>query len=420
MDRTIQPDAKRVLMLASVASMIDQFNMPNIRLMQQLGYQVHVACNFKNGNTCSDARVKKLVRVLKKMSVRCHQWDCPREIFPVKPCVQAYRQLSGLLSGYRFAWIHCHSPVGGALARIAAARWKVPVIYTAHGFHFYQGAPFKNWIFYYPAEKLLSYRTDMLVTVNREDDRFARTRLNAGRVFLIPGVGIAVKRFFGYRPRLTKKEFCQAYLLPADATVLLSVGELSERKNHQLVISVLPLLKPSVCYLVCGQGEQREALLRQARQAGVLERVRLAGYVEDLREIYSHADLFVFPSLQEGMPVALLEAMASGIPCLVSDIRGNRELVRQDCARFDPGSGRELLLGLRRLLEDPSLLQANRRQNQKRAAGYDSFAVQQRMRRIYQEMEQSVKFHKGSERLQQSEALRQTFGLFKKIKDRKT
>lgn len=381
---------KKVLMIASVASMIVQFNLPNIRLMKEMGYEVHVACNFKEGNTCDAAGVRKLFKELERMSVRCHQWDCPRKLLPVRKCRKAFRQLLQLARENDFAWMHCHSPIGAALARIVAHARRVSVIYTVHGFHFYRGAPWFYWLAYYPAEKLLSYWTDVLITVNQEDFQIARHRLHAGRVYRIPGVGIDIRYYAEYQPRMTREEFCRQYQLPADAKILLSVGELSRRKNHQFVVSMLGGLGESVCYMVCGQGDCDSRLISMADEAGVSGRVCFTGYVEDLREIYHHADIFVFPSLQEGLPVALLEAMASGLPCFVSDIRGNRELVRMKSGRFTPGDRQDFLRGMQKMLEDAHLREYSRRQLQKRVAGYGIGAVRKDICRIYKSMEEST------------------------------
>jgi len=180
----------RVLMAASVASMIDQFNMPNIRLLQDMGYEVHVACNFRRGNTCDAARIRRLRQSLEGMGVRWHQWDCPRNLYDAGMCSKALVQLWKLAGRYRYDMVHCHSPVGGALARTVAHFQGIPVIYTAHGFHFYKGAPVKNWMLYYPAEKLLAYWTDVLVTVNREDYAFAVRNLAAGKYTGFPASGL--------------------------------------------------------------------------------------------------------------------------------------------------------------------------------------------------------------------------------------
>ena len=160
---------KRVLMLASVASMIDQFNMPNIVLLQKLGYQVDVACNFIEGNTCSDERVAELKQKLQDMHVRCCQIDFARNIKHMGQNMRALRQVEGLMKQNGYVFCHCHSPIGGVVARIAGHRTKTKVIYTAHGFHFYQGAPVMNWLVYYPVEKMLSRWTDVLITINHED-----------------------------------------------------------------------------------------------------------------------------------------------------------------------------------------------------------------------------------------------------------
>ena len=100
---------KKVLMLASVASMIDQFNMPNIQMMQKMGYEVHVACNFLEGNTCDANRIRKFQQLLTNMDVKQHQWDCPRNIGSLKKCLTAFWQLWRLTRQHHFEWMHCHS-----------------------------------------------------------------------------------------------------------------------------------------------------------------------------------------------------------------------------------------------------------------------------------------------------------------------
>lgn len=389
----MKAESKKVLMLASVASMIDQFNMQNITLLQKIGYEVHVACNFYKGNTCSAERIQKLRDNLQDMQVHCHQWDCPRDVWRIYAWAAAYRQVYQLMVKYRFAWVHCQSPIGGVLARIAAHQIGIPVMYTVHGFHFYQGAPLKNWLLYYPVEKLLAHWTDTIVTVNWEDYRLASQQFRAGRVYHQFGIGIDVKRFAGFpRDEKQRRAFYEAYRIPEHAKLLLSVGELSRRKNHKIVLKVLPELeKYQVYYLICGQGGKKKQLLRQAKKLGVMDRVRLAGFQEEVAQFYRYADIFVFPSIQEGMPVALMEAMAAGMPCVVSDIRGNRELMGP-CARssicfpwHDSNRLRSILIAL---LEDETLCHTLSVANQKRIQAYDSQAVSEHMELIYRQMDQ--------------------------------
>lgn len=380
---------EKVLLAASVASMIVQFNMPNIRLLLEMGYEVHVACNLKEGNTCSVSRIQAWKAELEQMQVALYQWDCPRSAYAVGKCWHAYWQLWELAGRSPYAWIHCQSPVGGVLARLVAHQRGIGVVYTAHGFHFCQGAPGRNWLLYYPVEKLLSHWTDVLVTVNREDSLLARQNFHAGKNCAIPGIGVEVERFqAGARDRAVAKAGLRRQLgIPETAVLLLSVGELSRRKNHRAVLRVLAgLQREDVYYVICGQGPLRDELQRQAKRYGIADRVRMPGYMQDIRAAYQAADIFVFPSRQEGLPVALLEAMASGLPCIVSDIRGNRELIPWKKCRFAPGRPGQMRGLLLELIGDGRLRELYGKYNQTRVRAYDLQAVQQKMERIYRWM----------------------------------
>lgn len=397
---------RRVLMIASVASMIDQFNMSNILHMQEMGYEVHVACNFEKGNTCSAARLSELKKELKQMHVIWHQWDCPRKP-KVVGCIRAGMQLCRLIKTYHFLWMHCHSPVGAAIARIVAYRYDIPVAYTAHGFHFYKKAPLKNWILYYPMEKIFAHRTDILITVNREDYQFAVRHLQAGKVYKIPGVGIDTEKYaVSVWSGEDRRNALKKYGIPENAVVLLSVGELSRRKNHEIVIRALAKIdRQDVYYLICGQGVLKKRLQMMADRLGVGDRLRMPGYKKELKIFYQSADIFVLPSLQEGLPVALMEAMACGLPCVVSDIRGSRELIsgrmekdgsikgaaRQVClapggARFSLRHPQQLQEVLKVLVNDKESRLRCGTHNKKKMKAYSQENVAVLMRKIYKEL----------------------------------
>lgn len=387
---------RKVLLLASVASMIDQFNMPNIRLLLHMGYEVHVACNFKEGNTCHAQRLHRLQNTLRNMGVMMHQWDCPRKLWPFRDCKKAYLQLRGHISRGGYAWIHCQSPIGGGLARMAAHHEHVFVIYTAHGFHFYKGAPLKNWILYYPAEKLLAYWTDVLITISREDYRLAVRKLRAKKIAYIPGVGLDLSRFEKRKKRQCQVKadaFRRKYQIPDQAQILLSVGELNRGKNHQMVIKALAALRrQDVYYLICGQGGLAKRLQKKACRLGAGSRVRMPGFQEDMEWVYENADIFVLPSRREGLSVALMEAMAAGLPCVVSDIRGNRELMgaakgdhtwKSGGICFDLKKTGQLTQALEKLLADEGLRMRCAAANQRRILKYGVLKVQKQMYRIY-------------------------------------
>ena len=389
---------KRVAIVTSVASMIGQFNMRNIVLLQETGCEVHVICNFQEGNTCDSKSIQKLQHTLSGMHVHQHAWSCPRKCLPGK-CMKAYVCLYRIFHKYSFALVHCHSPIGGALARIAAYQFGIPVIYTAHGFHFYQGAPWKNWLLYYPVEKLLSFLTNVLITVNQEDEQFARRYLHAGTVFRIPGVGVDSKYFstqdIDGAGKAAGMEFRQIHRIPDDAVLLLSVGELNKGKNHRVVLEALAMLeeeeKKKICYLICGQGELKHQLSAYAEKLHISRQVRLAGYVADIRPAYRAADLFLFPSVREGMPVALMEAMAAGLAVIASKIRGNRELIhKKGGLLIQPQDAQGFARAIRKLVHwktgMPQELEAMGAYNRKQILKYDQSIVDQQMRCIYHQM----------------------------------
>lgn len=181
-----------------------------------------------------------------------------------------------------------------------------------------------------------------------------------------------------------RRAFRMRYGIPQDAVLLLSVGELNEGKNHRAVLDALAGLRDkNVYYLVCGQGVLHEQLLRYAAGLGIAGRIRMPGYVEDVAAAYLASDIFVFPSRREGMPVALMEAMAAGLPCVVSDIRGSRELITEQELRFHPKHPEQLAEILTELLADKHRRRMYGSRNRQRSRNYDLVAVAKRMEKIY-------------------------------------
>lgn len=318
---------KRVLMLASVASMIDQFNMPNIALLQKLGYEVDVACNFIEGNTCSDERVAELKQKLQDMHVRCYQIDFARNIKHMGQNMRALRQVEGLMKQNGYAFCHCHSPIGGVVARIAGHRTRTKVIYTAHGFHFYQGAPVMNWLVYYPVEKMLSRWTDVLITINHEDYKLAKKKFKMKKLTYVPGIGIDTQRE-GLSQK-EKEEKRKELGIPQDAFLITNAAEFTPNKNQKTVIEAIEQLhNPNIYFVMCGIGEKKAELEQYVKEHGLEEHIRFVGFRNDLHEILQTSDCFVLSSFREGLSVALMEAMAEGLPVVCGRIRGNVDLIK--------------------------------------------------------------------------------------------
>ena len=349
---------KKALIVASVASMIDQFNMPNIKLLQNLGYEVHVATNFEQCGSITSEHALVVHQLLLDMGVKVEHVPIPRSIFAVKSIIRSYRSIKKMRLEHEYEIMHCHSPIGGAISRFAFMTRKGKrqknnrVIYTAHGLHFYDGAPLKNWLVFYPVEKLCAHFTDVLITINREDYEFAKRKLKAKKVEYVPGVGINVDKFANIEIDKVAKR--TSIGVPSDVNLLLSVGELNENKNHETVIRAIAKLNDkSIHYVIAGKGHLHDQLLALADELGVSEQVHLLGFRRDVAELYHAADVLVHPSYREGLPVSVMEAMASGLPVVCSRIRGNVDLIDENGGKlFDPHSIEDCKEAIKNVVSD--------------------------------------------------------------------
>ena len=380
---------KRALVLASVASMIDQFNMPNIRLMKEMGYEVDVATNFLKGSTCSDEKIAALKQTLHEMNVRCFQIDFSRKVLNIGENIKAYKQTKKIIDENNYALIHSHSPIGGFLSRIAArnARKKgTKMIYTAHGFHFYKGAPLMNWLIFYPIERISSRWTDVLVTITHEDYQLAQKKMYAKEVVYVPGVGIdtavfAPKEGYAVTNALKREELG----IPMEDTVMLSVGELNKNKNHEIVLRAMAQLgRKDLHYVIAGRGVLKEHLEQLAKELGVSNQLHLLGFRTDVKELFKMADFFAHPSFREGLSVAVMEAMANGLPVICTEIRGNTDLIEDNKGGylFKPAEQETAYQALKNIMESPARKSMGLF-NLKKAEGLDIKAVLEVMRQIY-------------------------------------
>lgn len=321
---------KRALQLASVASMIDLFNEDNISILHELGFVVDVAANFDEGSITSKERVNEYKKELQSRNIDVYHIPIPRSIFKVKDIVKSYKMVKKLAEEKKYDIMHCHSPIGGVIARFAFRKAKkigTRVIYTAHGFHFFKGASIKNWLLFYPIERICARYCDTIITINKEDYERAKT-FKCQDVQYVPGIGVDIEEIRMFSNEENRSRLRKEYDIKKDDFVLMSIGQLSKRKNHSMVIEAMASLKElNIKYLLVGTGEMYESLKALVSKFNLENKVIFAGYVKDAKKLLCAADCFVFPSLQEGLPVSLMEAMASGVPCIASDIRGNKDLL---------------------------------------------------------------------------------------------
>lgn len=351
------------------------FHLPYMRWFQEQGYEVHV---------CARNDTPESPPVIPYCDVY-HELPFERSPFSAAN-LGVYWRLQALIDREQYALIHCHTPMGGLLTRLAARgarRRGTRVLYTAHGFHFFSGAPLINWLLFYPAERLAAHWTDVLITINREDYDRAR-RFAAKCVALVPGVGVDLSRYEG-ATALSRAELG----VPEGCPLLVTVGELSRRKNDATTLRALARMRHTDArLLLCGVGELRDELLALASELGVAERVRLLGFRKDVPRVLAAADAFVFPSLHEGLPMSLMEAMAGGLPCAASRVRGNADLILPEeggllCA---PRDAEALAANLDRLLDDPEL---RRRMGERNREAVRAYSLENALREtvaLYQEV----------------------------------
>lgn len=392
-DGILSGHKKRVLMLAHVSSMIDLFNMRNIEMLRKMGYEVHVAANFKVGNVSSTQRIEEFKRELEQKNIKWFQIDFERNVFNFGENAKAYRQLKTLLQKNKYQFIHCHSPIGGVLGRMAAHKYRIPAIYTAHGFHFFKGAPKKNWLLFYPVEWLLSFWTDTLVTINREDYDRAKKHMHARQIVYVPGVGVHLedsKNVAEDESKERRAEKRKEFGIPEDAFLIVQVAELTARKNQKTVIKAVEKLNnPNVYYVMCGIGEKKEELEEQVKIAGGESKILFLGFRTDIDAILDCADCFVLSSYQEGLSVALMEAMAKGLPIVCGKIRGNVDLIENGVGGFlvSPGDADEYVEAFKKLTEKkkntPDSLKKMGEANMCRIRQFDEKTVDKYMWEIY-------------------------------------
>ncbi len=308
---------KTVLFCATVDEHFKGFHIPYLKWFKEQGWEVHVAANGNMDLPFVD---------------RKYNLPIQRSPFNLKN-IQAFKELKLHIKQNKYELIHCHTPMGGVLGRLAArnARSKgTKVIYTAHGFHFCKGAPLKNWLLYYPIEKMLANYTDCLITINQEDYYLATHRhFRAGTIEQVHGVGID-SQFYQPLNQLDKNKLRAAYGYKENDFLMFYAAEFNQNKNQQLLIHLAAIIKdeiPNSRLLLAGDGPHLEKCKTLSKELGVEKMVDFLGFRDDIPKLLPMCDIAAASSLREGLPVNIMEAMSCGLPIIASDNRGHRELV---------------------------------------------------------------------------------------------
>lgn len=313
---------KKVLLVATVQSHICQFHLPLIDMLHEEGYEVHVAAK----NNLPQKKGLKLDNADKVFDV-----SFERSPFNKKN-IQAYKELKEIIEENKYDIIHCNTPMGGFLARVIGKKYRkngMKIIYTAHGFHFFKGAPKLNWILYYPIEKYLSKYTDCLITMNMEDYKIAKNKFHATKTVYTHGIGLNTKKFEIIMTEEEKVELRQNLGLNQNDFIIIYVAELTARKNHYMILNTMKELKRKndIKILLVGNGPLENEYKKYIEENNLEESVKMLGYRIDIPRLMKISNIAISTSKQEGLPVNVMEAMKSGLPDIVTNCRGNRDLV---------------------------------------------------------------------------------------------
>lgn len=339
---------KKVLFISNVLSHIEVFHQPYIEWFHQQGYTVHVMTNAGG----------KTVPFCEKL----YDLGIERSPFNLHN-LAVIKQAKKIIDEEKYDIVHCHTPMGGVVGRISSrtARKKgTKVIYTAHGFHFYKGAPMINWLLYYTMERFLARMTDCIITINSEDynranDKFRNSNL---QVYKIDGIGVDISRFS--KPTEEEKNVLKAKYEYYDKFLLIYAAEFIPRKNHIFFINALPeLIKmcPNIRILFAGKGILMDEMKEIINQRGLSEYVCFLGFCHNMPELYKMSDVVISASIEEGFGINIIEGMASGLPTVASIVRGHKEMVKpnENGYLFDVNKPDQFCNAVRSLYADSQL-----------------------------------------------------------------
>lgn len=301
---------KRVLFTASTFSHIVNFHLPYLRAFRALGWEVHVACGG------SPVPLPEADRVI----------ALPLEKKMTSPAnFRAQAQLRQLMRQTRYDLITTHTSLAAFFTRRAAAgvHPRPPVVNVAHGYLFTKDTPPLKRIVLQWAERLTAGQTDLLLTMNRWDDDFARTYHLGREIACIPGIGID----FSALDAPSSRELRATYGFAPKDFVMVYAAEFSARKNQALLIRSLCRLPERVKLLLPGRGALLESCQALAQSLGVAHRVVFPGQVSPMAPLYRIADAAVTASRSEGLPFNVMEAMYAGLPVIASSVKGHTDLL---------------------------------------------------------------------------------------------
>lgn len=355
------------------------FETSSIWAANELDWELHMGVNRNHPESIESVGYK----------IKFYNQNSFRNIFAIIDNWKAYINLCKYLkSNPNIGIIHCNTPIGGLVGRLAGKKFNKKVIYTAHGFHFFQGSSFLSQTVLKWIEKYLAKLTDIIITINEEDFQAANLfKLKAeGKVYQVPGVGIDT---YSYKNPLNRIVLRKSLNLSDEDFVCICMGDIVKRKNYKTSIeSIAYANNKKVQFVICGIGPEEKKLKELARQLQIEDQIHFLGFRKDIKDLLYASDCFLFSSLQEGLPRSTMEAMAAGLPCIVSDIRGNKDLIENNKGGFlvPPTSAPAFAEAILRLMNTPNLCKEMSTWNLNRIKDFSIDKVENKMLKIFKEI----------------------------------
>lgn len=373
----------KALLLAAMGSVHRQHNKANIKALKEIGAIIYLAANFGT-DTPREKNNTQFVAECKRDGINIIDIPFRRGGFITN--IFQIPVLNKFLKREKFDIVHVHTETGGFMLRLSCliqSKCNTKFVYTPHGMSFWKGSSLKSQLVYRPLERWICSAMDMNLGMNMEEVENLE-QWNKRTAHYVHGVGLDVARM--QNPVRSREQMREEFGLTESDKFIASIGELDDNKNHITVIKALATLgRKDFKYVVCGVGPNKDMLLAEAEHMGLKENVILAGYRSDIPDVLNAADIFVFPSFHEGMPVSALEAMACGLPIICSEIRGNVDIIREgdNGYLFQPSDVETLARKLEYLLDDAEKRKIMGLKNKENVKDFSLESVTEELKRIY-------------------------------------
>lgn len=373
---------KKLLLVANVAKEhVIKFHIPTIKLLTERGWTVDVACSGEDPVPY------------------CHkQYRLSYERASLNGnLLKGIRELETIIDSGNYDLVYCHTTIGGVAGRIASKRARkkgTKVIYLSHGYFFYKGCPAIYWPTFFLTEKILSYFTDAIITINDEDYEISKKEFDSCRIYRIDGIGVDFSRIEVPDPDAERERIRSELAIPEDATVLIYLAELHGNKNQRFLIDVMEKLiaaDETVYLILAGYDHAQGEYQRVAVEKGLEDRIKFLGWRDDIGSLYAAADICTATSIREGFGLNLVEAMACGVPVVASKNRGHSTIVRDGENGFliEQGDIDRFANCVKTLIHDPSIRQRFIDKGFLTKQKYSSLTVTEKLYEILTEVSES-------------------------------